>query len=85
MIVMVILIANHIKDVFSNSRLFPFISLFLTPIIIMHVFTVDVKLAEVVKLLMKRLFEIFTYDFLGVKYRVNRKELERPSFSIIGY
>jgi hypothetical protein len=85
MVVMVFLLANHIKDVFSNSRLFPFISLILTPIVIMHVFTVDVKLAEVVKLLMKRLFEIFTYDFLGVKYRVNRKELERPSLSIIGY
>ena len=56
MIVMVILLANHIKDLFTNSRVFPFISLILTPIIIMHVFTVDVKLAEVTKLLMKRLF-----------------------------
>ena len=84
-VVMVILFANHIKDLFTNSRVFPFISLILTPIIIMHVFTVDVKLAEVVKLLFKRLFEILTYDFLGMKYRVNRKELERPSLSIIGY
>ena len=48
---MVILLANHIKDLFTNSRVFPFITLILTPIIIMHVFTVDVKLAEVVKLL----------------------------------
>jgi len=85
MVVMVILLANHIKDVLTNSRLFPFISLILTPIIIMHVFTVDVKLAEVVKLLMKRLFEIFTYDFLGLKSRIGRKELKIPSLSIVGY
>ena len=82
---MVILLANHIKDLSKNSKVFPFISLILTPIIIMHVFTVDVKLAEVVKLLMKRLFEILTYDFLGVKSRMNRKELKRPSLSIVGY
>jgi len=82
---MVILPANHIKDLSKNSKVFPFISLILTPIIIMHVFTVDVKLAEVVKLLMKRLFEILTYDFLGVKSRMNRKELKRPSLSIVGY
>ena len=56
MIAMVILLANHIKDLLTKSRVFPFISLILTPIIIMHVFTVDVKLAEVVKFLMKRLF-----------------------------
>jgi hypothetical protein len=74
-VVMIILFANHIKDIFTNSRVFPFISLILTPIISMYVFTVDVKLAEVVKLLFKRLFEILTYDLLGVKYHVNRKEL----------
>jgi len=56
MIVMVILFAHHIKDLITNSRVFPFISFVLTPIIIVHVFTVDVKLAEVVKLLIKRLF-----------------------------
>jgi len=50
MIVMIILIANHIKDLLTYSKVFPFISLILTPIIVMHVFTVDVKLAEVVKL-----------------------------------
>jgi len=55
-ILMVILLANHIKDIFTKSRVFPFISLILTPIIIMHIFTIDVKLAEVVKLLMTRLF-----------------------------
>ena len=56
MIAMVILLANHIKDLLTNSKVFPFISLILTPIIILHVFTVDVKLAEVTKLQMKRLF-----------------------------
>jgi len=85
MIMMVILSANHVKDLFITSRLFPFISLVLTPIIIMHVFTVDVKLAEVTKLLVKRLFEILTYDFLGVKSRMDRNELERTSLSITGY
>ena len=85
MVVMVFLLANHINDLFTNSRVFPFISLILTPIIIMHVFTIDVNLAQVVKILFKRLFEVLTYDFLGVKSRVNRIELERPSLSIIGY
>ena len=85
MIMMVFLLANHINDLFTNSRVFPFISLILTPIIIMHVFTIDVNLAQVVKILVKRLFEVLTYDFLGVKSQMNRKELERPSLSIIGY
>ena len=53
---MVFLLANHFKDLFTNSKVFPFISLILTPIIIIHVFTVEVKLAEVTKILMKRLF-----------------------------
>ena len=51
----------------------------------MHVFTIDVKLAEVVKLLVKRLFQVLTYDFLGMKSRINRNELERNSLSIVGY
>ena len=55
MIVMVILLANHIKDLLMNSKVFPFISLTLTPLIVLHVITIDVKLAEVVKLLMTRL------------------------------
>jgi hypothetical protein len=55
-IVIAILLAGHIKDLFTNSRVFPFISLILTPIIIMHVFTVDVNLAEVTKLLIMGLF-----------------------------
>jgi len=85
MIVMVFLVAYHINDLFTNSRVFPFISLILTPIIIMHVFTINVNLAQVVKILVKRLFEVLTYDFLGVKSQMNRKELEKPSLSIIGY
>ena len=56
MIAMIILLANHMKDLVTNSSVFPFISLILTPIIIMHVFTLDLKIAEVTKLLMKRLF-----------------------------
>jgi hypothetical protein len=55
MIVMVILLANFIKDLLGNSRVFPFISLIFTSLIMMHVFTVDVKLAEVVKLQIKDL------------------------------
>jgi len=55
-IAMLILLANHIKDLFTNSKVFPFISLIVTPIIVMHVFTIDVKLAEVVKLLLERFF-----------------------------
>jgi len=49
-IVMVILLAKHIKDLQGRAKVFPFISLILTPLIVMHVFTLDVKLAEVVKL-----------------------------------
>ena len=49
MIVLVTLMLNHIKELFCTSTVFPFISLMLTPIIVLHVFTVDVNLAEVVK------------------------------------
>ena len=55
-IVTMILLAKHIKDLFMASKVFPFISLTLTPLIVLHVFTVDVNLAEAVKLLVKRLF-----------------------------
>jgi hypothetical protein len=85
MTVMVILLVNYIKDLSTNSKVFPFISVILTPIIIIHVFTVDVKLAVVTKLLMKRIFEILTYDFLGLKSHIDRRELKRPSLSIVGY
>ena len=55
-IVMVILLAKHIKDLQGRAEVFPFISLILTPLIVLHVFTLDVKLAEVVKLQIKDLF-----------------------------
>ena len=53
---MVILSVNHIKDLLGNSKVFPFISLVLTPLIVLHVFTLDVKLAKVVMLQIKDLF-----------------------------
>ena len=56
MMVMVILLARHIKDLKGRAKVFPFISLILTPLIVLHVFTVDVKLTEVVKLQTKDLF-----------------------------
>ena len=49
MIMLVTLMLNHIKELFCTSTVYPFISLMLTPIIVLHVFTVDVNLAEVVK------------------------------------
>ena len=55
-ILMVMMLANHIKSILMNSKVFRFISLTLTPLIMLHVFTVDVNLAVVVKLLIKRLF-----------------------------
>ena len=54
MTVLLTLMLNHIKELFCTSTVFPFISLMLTPIIVLHVFTVDVKLAEVVKYQIKR-------------------------------
>jgi len=54
MIVMATLMFNHIIALFGTSKVFPFIFLTLTPLIALHVFTVDVKLAEVVKFLIKR-------------------------------
>ena len=52
MTVMIILLANHIKDLKMKSKVFPFMALTLTPLIVLHVFTIDVNLAEVVKLQM---------------------------------
>jgi len=42
-------------------------TLTLTPLIMLHVFTIDVNMADVVKLQMKSLFKILTYDFFDVK------------------
>ena len=53
-IVVATLMFNHVIDLFGTSKVFPFISLTLTPLIAMHVFTVDVKLTEVVKFHIKR-------------------------------
>ena len=49
-IVMVSLLAKHIKDLQGRAKVFPFISLMLTPLVVLHVFTLDVTLAKVVKL-----------------------------------
>jgi hypothetical protein len=54
MILMATLMFNHIKELFGTSKVFPFISLTLTPLIALHVFTLDVKLAELVMFLIKR-------------------------------
>ena len=57
MIVMVVILTQHFKDLpNTHSKVFPFIALTLTPLIMLHVFIVDVNLAVVVKLLIKRLF-----------------------------
>ena len=53
---MMILLANHIKDLLMKSKVYPFFSLTLTPLIMLHVCSVDVKLDVVVNLLLKRLF-----------------------------
>jgi len=56
MIMMVILLAMHIKDLWCHSKVFPFISLIMTPLIMLHVFTLDIKLTELVKLQLNDLF-----------------------------
>ena len=56
MIMMVILLTMHIKDLWWHSKVFPFISLIMTPLIMLHVFTLDIKLTELVKLQLKDLF-----------------------------
>jgi hypothetical protein len=61
------LLANHIKDLNMKIKVFPFMALTLTPLVVLHVFTIDENLAEVVKLQMKALFKILTYDFFDVK------------------
>jgi len=56
MLMMVMLLAKHIKDLLLNGRMFPFVSLILTVLIVLHIFTIDVNLAKVVKLQISRLF-----------------------------
>ena len=48
LILILLLFGNHIKELLANPKVFPFISLTLTPIILLHVFTNDVQLAKVV-------------------------------------
>jgi len=83
---MVLLSANFIRDLHGNLRVLPFISLTLTPLIMLHVFTIDLKLTRVVKLQIKNLFKILTLDFFDVKSRITGKE-PKPSSSLllIGY
>ena len=85
MILMVILLSKHIRDIFMNAKVFPMMSLTATPLLMLHVFTLNVKLAKVVKLLIKRLFEILTLDFFDLKSRSEGSKFERESFVDIGY
>jgi hypothetical protein len=78
--VMIMLLVSHIKDLKMNSKVFPFMALTLTPLIMIHVFTIDVNLAEVVKLQMNALFKILTYDFFDVKSNMTGEELTTSSF-----
>jgi len=75
MTVMIMLLANHIIDLTMNTKVFPFMALTLTPLIMLHVFTIDVNLAKVVKLQIEPLYKILTYDFFDVKSRKSGKEL----------
>lgn len=84
-LVMVILLGNHIKNLSISWKVFPFISLTLTPLVVLHMFIVDVNLAEVVKLLTKRLFQILSYDFFDMKSAMDGPKLAKPSFSLMGY
>ena len=85
MTLMIMLLANHIKDLIMNSEVFPFMALTLAPLIMLHVFTIDVNLATVVKLQMKALFKILTYDFFDVKSHRSGIELNTSSFLLAGY
>jgi len=85
MTLMIMLLANHIKDLIMNSEVFPFMALTLAPLIMLHVFTIDVNLATVVKLQMKALFKILTYDFFDVKSYMTGEELTTSSFLLAGY
>jgi len=54
-IMMMALVAYHFKQLLMNSKVFPYISLITTLLIMLNVFTLEVELAKVVKLLIKRL------------------------------
>ena len=78
MVVILLLLVKQIQDIMMDSNVFPFISLTLTPLIVLYVLLIDVKLAVVVKLLIQRLFLILTFDLFDVKSRTTGKELENP-------
>ena len=78
MVAILLLLVKHSQDMLMNSNVFPFISLTLTPLIVLYVLLIDVKLAVVVKLLIQRLFLILTFDFFDVKSRTTGKELQNP-------
>ena len=78
MVVILLLLVKQIQDILMDSNVFPFISLTLTPLIVLYVLLIDVKLAVVVKLLIKRLSLILTFDLFDVKSRTTGKELENP-------
>jgi len=83
--VMIMLLVSHIKDLKMNSKVFPFMALTLTPLIMLHVFTINVNLAKVVELQTKALFKILMYDFFDVKSHMSGKELNTSSFLPVGY
>ena len=60
-------------------------ALTLTPLIMLHVFTINVNLAKVVELQTKALFKILMYDFFDVKSHMSGKELNTSSFLPVGY
>jgi len=53
---MLLLLSKHIRDLLMSGKVFPFMALVLTPLIMLHVYTVEVRLAEVIKLQIKYLF-----------------------------
>jgi len=85
MIVMATLMSKHIKELFGTSKVFPFISLTLTPLIALHALAVDSELAEVVKFLIERLSYILTFDLFDFKSAMTGSQLKIPSLALIGY
>ena len=87
-IIMTILMANFVKQLVRNGTVFPFISLIFTPLIVLHVFTLNAKPAQTVKLQLKALSQILTYDFFNIKSSSSRKGKAPKTISqlwLIGY
>ena len=85
MVMILMLLAKHIKDLLGSSKVFPFVFLTLTPLIVLHVLNIDVNLADVVKLLIQRLFSILTYDLFDSKATMSGEKLLEPSLLLPGY